>query len=383
MRFKITFLVFLFAACTSDEPANQVARLPLGMENRYHLTTEDTFTTEYRNAIKPYFAASGENVSFTSKHGGLRINARKFAPEDPARNNGAAIVISSGRTEGLIIYPELIYDLQKQGYTVYIHDHRGQGASDRLLADRERGHVDKFAYYVDDLHNFVEKQVVPRHQRRFLLAHSMGGAIAALYVEQFQNDFGALALVTPMNGPRFLHDWATPGIAWLNEFIPGWAEQGYGVGETGYAPKSFAQNDLTHSRVRYQTKLNTYEDNSRNKLGGVTHRWIRQAYAGAQQTIDRADDVRIPVLLLQASEDTAVLPTAQNEFCAAVNRAGKGSCTEFVVEKSYHALFDEADTFRIPALTTVLNFFERPPATVKAAVAWRPSPANGTLLASK
>lgn len=385
MRFKMTLMALLFAACSGStgDPAQQIARLPLGIENRYGLTTEETFTTVFDKNIQEYFAR-GQDVSFTSRHGGLAINARKFTPEDPARDNGAAIVISSGRTEGLIIYPELIYDLQRQGYTVYIHDHRGQGASARLIkADAQRSHVDEFAYYVDDLKTFVDKEVKPHHERRFLLAHSMGGAIASLYVEQFKNDFAALALVTPMNQPIFLRKGLTTSVAWLNRWIPGWADERYGVGQVGYAPRDFAKNDLTHSRVRYLKTHQIYGANPSNQLGGVTHRWIRQAYNAAKQTIEKADDVEIPVLLLQASEDTAVASAAQDEFCAKVNRRGKGSCTEFVVDKSFHALFNEADTFRVPALTTVLDFFDHPPANQQAARSWQPGSPGGALLVSR
>jgi lysophospholipase len=387
MRFKMTVLVLLFAACSGStrDPAQSVARLPAGMENRYDLTTEETFTTAFKTQIAPYVASDrAQPVNFVSRHGGVAINARKFTPEDPARDNGAAIVISSGRTEGLIIYPELIYDLQRQGYTVYIHDHRGQGASTRLIkTDGQRSHVDEFTYYVDDLKTFVDREVKPHHKRRFLLAHSMGGGIASLYVEQFKDDFAALALVTPMNRPIFLRDGLTTSVAWLNRWIPGWADKHYGVGQEGYAPRDFAQNDLTHSRVRYLKTHAIYRDNPSNKLGGVTHRWIRQAYNAARQTIDGADEIEIPVLLLQASEDTAVAAAAQDEFCAKVNRSGKGSCTEFVVDKSFHALFNEADTFRIPALTTVLDFFAHPPATSQAARVWQPGSGSGALLVSR
>ena len=39
------------------------------------------------------------------------------------------VVISSGRTESLLKYDETVYDLHSAGYSVFIHDHRGQGLS--------------------------------------------------------------------------------------------------------------------------------------------------------------------------------------------------------------------------------------------------------------
>lgn len=65
---------------------------------------------------------------------------------------------------------------------VMIIDHRGQGRSGRLLSDTHRGHVVNFSDYVDDLAALWQQQVVPGHWRkRFILAHSMGGAIATLF----------------------------------------------------------------------------------------------------------------------------------------------------------------------------------------------------------
>ncbi|VEI62292.1 lysophospholipase L2 [Serratia fonticola] len=49
------------------------------------------------------------------------------------------VVISPGRIESYIKYPEVAYDLFHSGYDVMIIDHRGQGLSGRMLADTHRG----------------------------------------------------------------------------------------------------------------------------------------------------------------------------------------------------------------------------------------------------
>ncbi|TYR68695.1 alpha/beta fold hydrolase, partial [Serratia marcescens] len=59
------------------------------------------------------------------------------------------VVVSPGRIESYVKYPEVAYDLFHCGYDVVIVDHRGQGRSGRLLADTHRGHVVNFADYVD------------------------------------------------------------------------------------------------------------------------------------------------------------------------------------------------------------------------------------------
>ena len=54
---------------------------------------------------------------------GVKIRYRIFERS----SQKAAVVISSGRTECMFKYDETIYDLYQKGYSVYIHDHRGQG----------------------------------------------------------------------------------------------------------------------------------------------------------------------------------------------------------------------------------------------------------------
>ena len=44
-----------------------------------------------------------------------------------------AIVISPGRSESYVKYPEVAYDFYHLGYDVFIIDHRGQGRSGRIL----------------------------------------------------------------------------------------------------------------------------------------------------------------------------------------------------------------------------------------------------------
>ena len=90
------------------------------------------------------------------------------------------VVVSPGRIESYVKYPEVAYDLFHCGYDVVIVDHRGQGRSGRLLADTHRGHVVNFADYVDDFEQLWLREVESRgYRQRFALAHSMGGAIAA------------------------------------------------------------------------------------------------------------------------------------------------------------------------------------------------------------
>lgn len=122
------------------------------------------------------------------------------------------VVISPGRIESYVKYPEVAYDLFQRGYDVMIIDHRGQGRSGRLLADSHRGHVVNFADYVEDFTRFYQQAVLPLgYRQHFALAHSMGGAILAQFLARQPQAFAAAALCAPMFGIfyRCLTGWRT------------------------------------------------------------------------------------------------------------------------------------------------------------------------------
>lgn len=118
-----------------------------------------------------------------------------------ARPRDRAILLVNGRVEGYLKYQELAWDLWRQGYSLYLIDHRGQGLSDRLLADKEKGYVADFDDYVLDLKQFHDDVILAdKPAKLFLLAHSMGGAISARYLERWPDDIKAAVLSSPHDG---------------------------------------------------------------------------------------------------------------------------------------------------------------------------------------
>lgn len=340
-----------------------LVRLATGVgsyDNTYHLTTEASLAHD-ASAIASNFATGVEDLPFKDHSGKLTLHYRKFIIDKSIERG--AIVICNGRTESLLIYDELIFDLMKQNYSVYIMDHRGQGLSDRLLKDGRKGHVKVFDDYVADFAKFIDEIVLPqRHQNLYLLAHSMGGGIATRYLETPKAPmFKAVALVTPMHGP---HVGFNTSLFCLGNalILPSRLTQ-YAVTTGPYNPAAFAANELTHSRIRYERVHAIYSKHCDNTIGGPTHAWVREACrAGKAMRKDLAvAAIRVPILVLQASDDTAVEAQAQDEFCKTVNERSKGGrCKGYVIEHAFHAVFIEADTFRVPALTKVLSFFENP-----------------------
>ena len=90
-----------------------------------------------------------------------------------------SVVLLTGRGEFIEKYAtEVVGELLGRGYCVYALDWRGQGLSDRPLADRGKGHIDNFSTYMADLQLFLDKVVAPAAPRPILaLCHSMGAHI--------------------------------------------------------------------------------------------------------------------------------------------------------------------------------------------------------------
>ena len=117
----------------------------------------------------------------------IKIYYKSYEVED----SEDVIVISHGFCESSEKYRELIKTFNKNNYSVYIIDHRGHGKSGRLGIDNSQINVEDFNYYIKDLKTFLDSIVVPNLNDRklYLFAHSMGGAIGALFLEKHNNYF--------------------------------------------------------------------------------------------------------------------------------------------------------------------------------------------------
>lgn len=264
------------------------------------------------------------------------------------------IVVVNGRIESYYKYQELFFDLINQGYHIYALDHRGQGMSQRLIADTEMGYVDQFDDYVTDLHQFVTNIVKPQgYQYHYLLGHSMGGAISSLLLARYPTLFDRAALSAPMHGIHIkpsLRFIAEP-LAHLNDFLH--RQPTYAPGQRRYYPKPFANNPLTHSEVRFQWFKQLYQQYPQIRLGGASNRWVWQSIAAARASINEAHSVTTPTLVLQGSADHIVDNQAHVRFCQQTSTQSR----LVTITDARHELLFESDQYRNIALTEICNHF--------------------------
>ncbi|WP_418884913.1 lysophospholipase L2 [Citrobacter arsenatis] len=290
--------------------------------------------------------------------GGVLLRFVRFC----APGNHRVVVVSPGRGENYVKYAEVAYDLFHSGFDVLIIDHRGQGRSGRMLSDPHRGHVDNFNDYVDDLTAFWQQEVLPGPwKKRYILAHSMGGAIATLFLQRHPNQCDAIALCAPMFGivMRFPD--------WMVRHILDWAEghprfrEGYAMGTGRWRALPFGMNTLTHSRQRYRRNLRFYADEPRLRVGGPTYHWVREGILAGEQVLAGAGDDATPTLLIQAEEERVVDNRMHDRFCEL--RAAAGHPVEggkpLVIKGAYHEILFEKDEMRSVALNAIVEFFDK------------------------
>ncbi|MCK6265736.1 alpha/beta fold hydrolase [Vibrio sp. ZSDE26] len=270
-----------------------------------------------------------------------------------------AIVVVNGRIESAWKYQELFHDLFYQGYDIYSFDHRGQGMSDRLIENKEMGYVEQFDDYIDDMALIVDSFSLDNYEKRFLLAHSMGGAIATRYIQtQSDHPFDAIALSAPMFGVNMSTLLRPIAIPFAQVMSMASAQPRYAPGQQGYYPKPFDVNPLTQSKSRYHWFRDLYEDKPELKLGGPSHHWVGQGLMAAKQCIQQTRQIKLPLLLLQAGEESIVDNNAQIRFIKKLARSNK-QCALKIVYGSKHELLFEQDCHRNSALDATLEFFSQ------------------------
>lgn len=262
-----------------------------------------------------------------------------------------AIVISSGRTEAAIKYKELIFDLYNHGFSVYIFDHRGQGQSGRMTEDSSMGYIDDFQYYIDDMKTFYDLFVMSgNHQKHFLLAHSMGGAIGMTYLEQYPKDYNSAAFSSPMLG---LKTGVCGGAKLLEPEVPK-----YGLGEGKYSEDKnvFKKNTLTGSEIRYNRMVSAFKIVPEARLGGATYQWVVESCEQFKFIDEHVNDIETPFLIFSAQNEEIVSLKAHIEFIEEAKRLNK-DCKLVFIENAQHELLIEKDPQRTQTLQNIISFY--------------------------
>jgi lysophospholipase len=247
------------------------------------------------------------------------------------------VIVCPGRTEFIEKYFEVARDLQARRFAVLILDWPGQGMSDRLLADGRKGHIDRFATFMDALSTGLER-LGDRMPRPFVsLAHSMGGAIALGAILDRRVEVSAAAFCAPMWGLR---------VPFMGARYLVWAMRAMGQGRA-FAQKpvteTFAANLVTHDPVRWGLHEALVEARPGIGLGPVTWGWLAAALTIVDTFVrdDRLRALGIPVFVASAGLEQLVDNTAHKRVVAQLPRV-----EHITVAGAFHEILMELDGYR-------------------------------------
>jgi len=188
--------------------------------------------------------------------------------------------------------------------------------------------------------------------RLFLLGHSTGSLIAALYLERFPAVFQAAVLCSPFFE---LKRGQVPGfvLRLLGRLMdsPGRRRE-YGPGQSKLARSEFPDNTITHSFERWSLWEQEILPNTEAiHFGGVTNHWLRECLVAGRRAVRQAGAIAVPLLLLQAGQDSIVGLRAQDRFC---RRAP--NCRKQRIPGARHEILIEREDERSAAITRIKTF---------------------------
>ena len=261
------------------------------------------------------------------------------------RPSKGTVVILQGRAEFIEKYFETVEDLRQRGFGVLCFDWRGQGGSDRLLADPQKGHVEHFDQYLIDLDTILSDVALPDCVAPFyLLGHSTGGLIALLAAPMLGNRVRRMVLASPLIALRNLplkQKTLQRALA-LVSFV-GFGRASVDWGGRSLVGRTFVGNNLTSDTRRFDRTGQLLASDPSLALSSPTISWLFAACRAMNQLSDPhfVSAITIPTLLIAAGNDPIVAP-GPIEHLGDQMRSG----AFHTIFGSKHEILQERDVFR-------------------------------------
>lgn len=250
-------------------------------------------------------------------------------------------------------FHEVAHFFWQAGFDVFFLEQRGHGYSGRQIDDKDMVHVIDYADYIADVKTFMDKIVMPSAGKlpKIIYAHSMGGAIAALFLEEHPEYFDAAVLSSPMFS---IKTGSTPSIAVKllcakirllhqeNLSFPGGKRfDGIPTFETSSARSEKRYNYIFNQRLKDE-HYHTYM---------MSNGWGAASFKATARLLRRASKVKTPVLLLTAGNDALVNMSGHEKF------AKRASNVQHInYEDSKHEIYNDVDEVREKYFNDIFTF---------------------------
>lgn len=302
----------------------------------------DSFEQEMKELIVPYndqFCRCSYFYSFDGAKLFYRHYNLPFSQRD--------VMIIHGFSEFTKKYEEMIYRFLKEGCSVYIMDLRGHGYSEREVADMCKVHISSFEIYLRDVHEFVEKIIKQNGHERILFAHSMGGGIAALHMEAFQNDFHRVILSSPMiqmNTGKLSFNGAYKIAKMVNLLGEG---KRYAIGQSAFPGEKYRQTGITERSAYF---YNLRKTDMHYQTWGATYGWVL-ASCRATEHMKSIRNIKVPTLMMTAGKDSMVNTAESAGFAEKIN-----DVTYVCFEDAEHEIFNSGEKERVKFYKEIFDF---------------------------
>jgi acylglycerol lipase len=243
----------------------------------------------------------------------------------PENESKAALVIVHGLAEHSGRYMNVVNRFVPLGYAVYGIDHVGHGKS-----EGQRVYVKRFSDYTGPLRTFFE--MVRKWQLGkpvFLVGHSMGGLIGALYLLTHQEELNGAVL----SGPALKAPGNIPAAVIfvgriLSSLLP----------RMGLVPLD------ADGVSRDPAVVEAYLADPLVYRGKMTARLGAEMVAAMERVRGEADRIKLPLLILQGGGDRLVDPAGAQMLYDKVASVDKKL---IVYEGFYHEIFNEPERDRV------------------------------------
>ncbi len=310
---------------------------------------EQEFLKEMEGTVLPYLTARGATRQLAARDGKplYTVHYRADAPS-------GTVVLVHGFSENAEKYREFIYYLLRDGLSVLIFDQRGAGRSHRSAAPGV-WHIDRFDQYVSDLEAVLEAWGDTLVAPLYLFAHSMGGAVAMLYLQKHGDVFKKAVLSAPMIDLQYRGvTRAACVLACGFCALTGRAKKPVFISKKDYENEPF-ESSLALSRARFSYLRGLRRGDPLLSGGAPSYLWSLAAL-GVRKRILRAgspERVDLPVLILAAEHERLVCPEAQRHLANRLPMA-----TLKTVRGSKHEILFANEEILHPTLEDILNFFK-------------------------
>jgi alpha-beta hydrolase superfamily lysophospholipase len=256
---------------------------------------------------------------------GVRDSAIYYQCWQPETECKAVLLVVHGLAEHSGRYMNVVNHFVPLGYAVYGLDHIGHGKSEGT-----RVYVDRFAEYTDTLKLYFDLIRLEHPDKPvFLIGHSMGGLIGALYLLEHQDELAGAVLSGPLI--KMAGD-ISPVVVFMGKLLSTLAPK---VGLTALSAEGVSSDPAV---------VQAYVNDPLVHTGKITARLAGELIAATQRINADAARITLPLLIVQGSEDKLVDPAGAKLLYDAVSSGDK---TLNIYEGFYHEVCNEPECHQV------------------------------------